>query len=99
LNGHGTPVSGNGYLYANDTLFNPPAPFIREISVETGSCTRSFRIPDYGDGWMGLDLSWGGGYIYSVSIEGSRKIVYIYDGDYLTNVLPASVGKIKAIYR
>lgn len=89
---YATPVSGNGYIYVGT---QSPLTII-EVSLATGSYVRTISgVPSFP---AGTDFGWSDGYIYT-AIQASPGQIYVYDGPGFSSVVPASLGKIKAVYR
>jgi hypothetical protein len=89
-----TTYPGNGYLYVSTQSPN----VMREVDLATGNTTRSFTESGFN---AGCDLDWtslpSDPSIWS-TLQASPGYVFLY-GNPITGIEPASLGKIKAVYR
>ncbi|UCH79464.1 MAG: hypothetical protein JSU81_05810 [Candidatus Coatesbacteria bacterium] len=90
LYGHAHSRRGTGYLLCATTS---PS-YVYEVAVSTGSATRWFAVPSTP---AGADTSSADVYIYVV-IPGAMSHVNVYDTDGMP-VAPASLGRVKALFR
>lgn len=92
LYGIASRVPNDGYLYTFDQATGSP---VRQ-SNSSGSIVRSFTTASSSAG--GLDTGWSDGYLYCCSQ--TPNSCFVYDGELgFTNIAPASIGKIKSLYR
>jgi len=87
-------VPANGYVY----VANQSPHYVAEVDSTSGSIIRSFTEPCTSEG--GIDFGWSDGYIYLVNQTAANSgTIYVYDSALSNAVQPASLGKLKAIYR
>ena len=91
LYGLATRVPGDGYLYTWDQASG----YLVIQNDSSGSAVRSFTVPGQAGG---MDVGWSNGYLYCCGQ--TPNTCFVYDGALgFTNVIPKSLGRIKAAYR